>query len=272
MNALDYALIAVLVGFFIYGYIKGLLRQILVALAVGGSFFLAAKYHYELAAADFAGGIRERSESVALVAAFVGILFASAAITSVLASLVARRLESESLASGNRWLGGLVSMIVGVILLGGAAVGLEEWQVPEGVIGRIPDSTQKKAKGLVSESVIVPYLSTACLAIVDWIPQESADELAEIYRQHAGTAPTSGGVASGLANSLTDAGDRAVQEEATTARTKRTSGRFLNLGAQRRLTLESEKAAKTAPASAEGAVKEAEEKTAAPSAPDDSSQ
>ena len=146
MNALDYALIAVLVGFFIYGYIKGLLRQILVALAVGGSFFLAAKYHYELAAADFVGGIRERSESVALVAAFVGILFASAAITSVLASLVARRLESESLASGNRWLGGLVSMIVGVILLGGAAVGLEEWQVPEGVIGRIPDSTQKKAK------------------------------------------------------------------------------------------------------------------------------
>ena len=72
MNPLDYFLIASLLGFLIYGYMKGFLRQVLLLIAIGLSFFLAARYHADLAATDFMSGLRENSESVALVSAFVG--------------------------------------------------------------------------------------------------------------------------------------------------------------------------------------------------------
>lgn len=239
MNPLDYFLIASLIGFLIYGYMKGFVRQVLLLIAIGLSFFLAARYHADLAAADLMGGLREKSESVALVSAFVGILFVAAALTSIAVTFVSRKMKNKEFSAGDRWLGALMGLLVGVILLGGFAVGLKEWQSPDGAIGTtIPKDVQNQAEGLVAESVLIPKLADACLALVNLIPQDGQDELLEEYERIRRT-PAGSKVATPLGHSLTAPSGQETGE----APKPRTDGRMLNLGAQRALArkLESEK-------------------------------
>jgi uncharacterized membrane protein required for colicin V production len=165
-----------LAAFVIYGYFKGFARQVLLLLGIGASFFLASKYHSTLAEASLLSGLREHSETVALVAAFLGIFFVSSMLLGALASLIGRKARSWKVGAADRWLGAALGAVIGVFVLGGIALGLKEWQFPEGAVGRvISESTREKAEGLVTDSILVPPLTEACLDLVAFLHDKRED-------------------------------------------------------------------------------------------------
>lgn len=179
LNALDYGIAGVLLAFLVYGFVRGFLRQALTLVGLAVAFLLAARYHTALAEADFLSGVRERSESVALVGSFVGIFFVAAAVATVIATFIGRRLKIEELRAGNRVLGGLVGLGVGTLIVGGACLGLKEWRFPEGAVG--PSPAELEEPDLVTASFLVPRMADACLALVALIPQEHREELRRLY-------------------------------------------------------------------------------------------
>ncbi len=260
MNALDYVLIGLLVAFLLYGYFKGFARQILLLIAVGASFFLATKFHPDVASLGFMEEMRSKNENTALVVAFVGILFLAAAALSFVLSLITRRMEHKELSQSNRWLGALLSLGVGVILLGGLAVGLREWQTEEGAVGSKIEVVKEKTQGWVDGSRLVPFLSDACLGLVDnvakLIPQAGRDELARMYEENLkGFGKKSDDDASGLVNSLTTTTNDASGEPVPA------SG-LLDLGARRQLTQKLEEAATPVSATSEAITEETQEGSA----------
>ncbi len=181
MNPLDYVLIGVLLFFFVAGYVKGFLAQFLQILAILASFFLASRFYLAVAENSLFEGMRQKSASAAQVTAWVGIFFVSGAILSVLTSLAAKRFQNEHMRPGDRWLGALFSAAKGVILLGGIALGLQEWKFPNGTA--LPPAEQRAAEGLVTSSVLVPRLGEACFAVVSAIPTQQRDALRKMIEQ-----------------------------------------------------------------------------------------
>ena len=177
LNILDYVLLAGLLGFGVFGFVKGFFKQALVIAGLGLAFFLASKYHTNVAEMNFLSSVRERSESVALVGSFLAILFAVAALSSVIATLIGRRISRLSIGSGDRWLGSFLGLVIGAVVLGGVTLGLKEWEY--GAVGDIPE----EADGFIAESALVPFLSDVCLTLVALVPQESRDEAQRIYEE-----------------------------------------------------------------------------------------
>ena len=260
VNAVDYVLLAVLGAFLIYGYMKGFLRQVLLFIGIGVSFFLASRYHVALAESNFLESLRESNETVALVVCFVGILFVSAAITSIVASLIGRSFRTATGAGGDRWLGALLGVGVGAVLLGGVAVGIREWKAPDGALG-IPSAEAGEAGGfsdLVAQSLLLPHFADVCLFVVDKIPKEQREELIAVYDDHIKVMKTTkpavesstGNPVSDFTNSLTAAPRESASKIAIAAKNERTNGKLLDLGALRTLVRNQEEEAAPAPASA----------------------
>lgn len=281
MNAVDYVLLAVLGVFLICGYMKGLLRQVLLFIAIGVSFFLASRYHLTLAESSFLDALRENNETVALVACFVGILFVSAAVTSIIASMIGQSFHAATGAGGDRWLGALLGVAIGAVLAGGIAVGLREWKGPDGAVG-IPSSDEPASGGLsdlVAQSVLLPHFADICLFVVDKIPKEQREELLAVYDEHIKVMKTteklsertSGNPISDFTNSLVAGPTNAAQKAAVAVKNERTGGKLLDLGALRTLVRKQEETATPTPASAtlesagekaaDNAVEKAEEAT-----------
>ncbi len=193
MNPLDYVLIGVLLFCLIAGYIKGFLAQLLQILAIIASFLLASRFHVAVAENSLFETMRRHSPSAAQVTAFLGIFFVVGAILSVLTSMVAKRFQNEHMKAGDRWLGALFSTAKGALILGGIALGLQEWKFPSGVA--IPADQQAAAEGLVTSSKLVPRLAETCLVLVDMIPAAQRQEIRDMVRErrlHL-DRPTSGG-------------------------------------------------------------------------------
>jgi len=227
MNALDYTLIGMLAAFLIYGYFKGFARQVLLLMAIGASFFLASRYHLTVAEASFLSGLRERSETLALVAAFLGTFFLSSMVLGALASLIGRKARSWRVGTADRWLGAALGGVIGVFLLGGIALGLKEWQFPEGAVGKvIPESTREKAEGLVTDSALIPPLTEACLDLVAFIHQ-TREEVAQIPEEKA--AVTDDSLTSYLG---------VKEDEAKASTPAPTRSRLLDLGTRHKMASE----------------------------------
>ena len=239
MNPLDYVLLALLLAFFLYGYFRGFARQVLLFVGIGGSFFLASKYHSDLAGSSFFENMRERSESVALVIAFSVIFFVSAGVVGVLATFVGRRIQSWQIGSADRWLGGLLGVLVGVLPLGALCLALKEWQFPHGAVGNLVTAeTEERTQGLVIESFLVPQLADLSLDLVALIPQEGREELSrayeenlEIFRRPPGKQE-SGGSPSTPFDAMTTSRQATPDEAQHGAFTRR---RLLDLGARHRI-------------------------------------
>jgi uncharacterized membrane protein required for colicin V production len=182
LNPLDYVLIGVLLFFFVAGYMKGFLAQFLQILGIIASFFLASRFYLAVAENSLFEGMRQRSASAAQVTAWIVIFFVSGAIFSVLSSIAAKRFQNEHLKPGDRWLGALFSTVKGVIILGGIALGLQEWKFPSGTA--LPPAEQQAAEGLVTSSLLIPRLGEACFAVVSAIPTQQRDELRKMIEQH----------------------------------------------------------------------------------------
>jgi membrane protein required for colicin V production len=215
VNILDYVLLAGLAGFGIYGFIKGFFKQALVIVGLVAAFFLASKYHTSVAEMDFLSRVREQSESVATVGSFLGILFVIAALASIIATLVGRRVRELSVGAGDRWLGGFLGLVVGAVVLGGVALGLKEWAV-----GAIQDAPAG-ADGIIANSVMVDELSEVYLTVIALVPQAQRDEISRVYEERFKTPGNddASGVPPGVVKSSDPPAPRPV----------------LNLGAQRAL-------------------------------------
>jgi membrane protein required for colicin V production len=180
MSVFDYILIGVLLVFLLIGYRKGFILQALGLIGVGAAFYLAARFHRPLAEMPLLEAIRLRSAPTALVVAFVLIFFVVAALASVIAALVGKKIKHTPVRPGDKWLGGLLGLGQGAILLGGLAVGLQEFGWPQGAL--IPADLQEKGDGLIARSFLVPHLTEACLAVVQLIPKGARQEIDEIWR------------------------------------------------------------------------------------------
>jgi len=262
VNFLDWVLLGVLLFFVALGYRKGFLAQLLQILAIVGSFVVASRFYLALAENALFEGMRQRSATAAQVTAWVVLFFVAGAILSVVASAIARRFQNEHLKAGDRWLGALFSSAKGVVLLGGIALGLQEWKFPAGTA--LPADDQKTAEGLVTSSLLVPRLADACFVLVDMIPPQQRAELRKMvderrlhFDRPAGSGgallvapepagPSRGSAPGPAAGSVGGAGD---EPEATGARDP--APVLLPLGELRRLTLrEREGAAVPVPAAA----------------------
>lgn len=240
MNTLDYTLIAALAVFFIYGYFKGFARQVLLLIGIGVSFFLASRYHTALAETSFLSNLREHSETATLVVTFLGIFFLSSMFLCALASSIGEKARSLKIGTADRWLGAALGGVIGVFLLGGIALGLKEWQFPEGAAGKvIPESTRQKAEGLVTDSVLVPTLTEACLELIAFI-HEKREEAIEILEKKPDVTD----------DSLTSYSS-ANKEESKTPTPPPTQSRPLDLGARHERSAEE---ARVKPAEASAAT------------------
>ena len=181
MNILDYVLLAGLVGFGVFGFIKGFFKQALVIVGLVVAFFLASRYHTTVAEMSFLRSVRERSEDVALVGSFLGILFVVAAVGSIIATLVGRRVQSLSIGAVDRWLGAFLGIIVGAVLLGGVALGLKQ------LVGGGAVANAEGVDGIVASSVMVKELSEVCLTVMalaeQALPEAQRDELSQEYEE-----------------------------------------------------------------------------------------
>ena len=236
MNPLDYVLIGVLLFFLITGYIKGFLAQFLQILAIVGSFLLASRFYLAVAENDLFEGMREHSLGAAQVTAWIGVFLCSGALLSVLASFVAKRFQNEHLRLGDRWLGALLSTAKGAILLGGIALGLQEWKFPQGIA--LPAAEQRTAEGLVTSSVLVPRLADACFSLVQQIParqREALRQMIEERRLHLD--PGAGGKDPALVTPRTDAEERASTDPSVSAEEPMHESVLMPFGELRRLSL-----------------------------------
>lgn len=182
MNVLDYVLLGILAAFMVRGYMTGFFFQVLQIVGVVLAFFLAVKFHTDLAATRALSGAREHSQTAAQVISFLVIFFAVAAVASVFSSLLSGKARKKHLKSGDSLLGALLGLGKGVLLLGGVALGLQEWRLPRGAIA--PLTAEERVDDWVTESVLVPRLTDGCLAIVAMIPQRSREEVARVYDKH----------------------------------------------------------------------------------------
>jgi uncharacterized membrane protein required for colicin V production len=185
VNLLDYVLLGVLGVFVLWGYFKGFLLQVFHLAGIAAAFVLAARFYVPLAESQVFAEVRGRSEASALVIAFLLVFFATAALASVLAGLIHKRLHRTELRSGDRWLGGLLGAAKGVLILGGAALGLQEWQFPAGV--SLPAAKQVLGEGIVEKSVIVPRLAEACLTVVALIPPQGREKIRQFVEEQRRT-------------------------------------------------------------------------------------
>ena len=185
MNVLDYVLLGILLLFLFFGYRKGFIRQALSIAGVITAFYLGARYHAPLAGTSIFSSIRERSETAALVISFVGIFLVTAFVTGLLAAAIGRKMKDNAMCGYDRTLGGFLGVAKGVFLLGGIAIALQQFGLPEGTaIGEvIPADAQEKTEGLIAESVLVPHLAKGCLELIALIPQEDLEEITRAYKE-----------------------------------------------------------------------------------------
>lgn len=180
-NLLDWFLFFILALFLVSGYRKGLLWQALAIVGVIASFVVAGRYHAALAETSVFEGIRSHSAQAALVTAFLVIFIAMSFFTGLLAAWIGRRLRERGLGSIDKGLGAVVGLAKGVVLLGGIAIGLQQWALPQGIA--LPADVQQKADTAVGESWLVPRLADSCIYLIDQIPQAERDEIAKFWNE-----------------------------------------------------------------------------------------
>jgi uncharacterized membrane protein required for colicin V production len=214
LNILDYVLLAILVFFVFSGFRRGFLWQLISIAGVVGAFILAGRYHAPLAETGIFAGIREKSAQGALITSFLGIFIAISLVTGFIASWIGRKLEERGFGSYDKLFGAILGGAKAVLLLGGAAVGLQQYGLPEGAT--VPIDLQKKTDSWIAGSYLVPRLSQGCFAIIELIPRAERDEIAEFYAKHKeifsgkddesekGPDGTAKKPPEGLVNSLTD--------------------------------------------------------------------
>lgn len=185
MNVTDYIILGILLVFLITGYRKGFLMQALSIIGVAVAFVLASLYHARLAGTAMFETFRQSNESGALVAAFVCIFFFTAGITGLLATWIRRKTKKKIEGGLNKSLGALLGLASGTVLLGGLALGLQEWRLPQGAVVPVKlQDIQEKGQDLVADSYLIPYLTSGCLALIDVIPQEGREELVKLYQEN----------------------------------------------------------------------------------------
>lgn len=182
MNVLDYILLAILLVFLARGYSKGFVYQVLQISGVILAFIVASRFHPVLAGSEALSGVRERSDTAALVLAFIAIFFVVAAVASVIAVQVSQRASKLQIHGANAMLGALTGLAQGVLLLGGASLGLKEIGFPGGAVPLTPPSAVAQGKQLITDSVLVTPLAEGCLALVALIPQRSREEIMDHFR------------------------------------------------------------------------------------------
>ncbi|MBN1444474.1 MAG: CvpA family protein, partial [Planctomycetes bacterium] len=199
---------------FIFGYFKGFVIQALGIIGIGLAFYLAARFHRPLAEMPVLSGVREQSPSAALVVSFVAVFFVVAALTSTITFVIGRKVKHTAVRPADKWFGGLLGLTKGVLLLGGAAVGLQEYGFPLGAVvpGRlqeVPGDQGNAVEAAIGRSALIPYLAEGCLIAVRLVPKETREELVKVYREQtrgilgseeggAGESPAGGTAAKSL--------------------------------------------------------------------------
>ncbi len=278
VSILDYVLIAILLIFSIVGYRKGFVIQTLGIIGFGLAFFLAARFHRALAEMPVLQGISQKSEPAALVVAFVTIFFLVAALTSIATHLIGKKIKHTPVRPGDKWLGTLIGLTKGVLVLGALAIGLKQLGLPKGVL--IPAEQQEKTEGIIADSVLVPKLAEACLIAVSLIPEESRDEITRVFREKTKLLL---GSTDGDVSKLADASEAAkkkltaksgaaekptkieVGETGKEPEASASTGKLLGLGAWHQLVVEESKLNQPVPSAAKVEEKSGAEKTPAPS-------
>lgn len=179
MNALDYALIVALLLSLFVGFRRGFVVQILGIVGVALGLFLAARFDSRLASMPVFEGVREHNTQTALVIAFLVIFFLVAALTSLITTLIRRKIRRSAAGGSDRWLGGLVGLAKGVLILGGVAIGLKQWALEGGAV--IPAHIHEKGSSWVADSTLIPWLADGCLTLVAFVPRTEREKLVEMY-------------------------------------------------------------------------------------------
>ena len=188
LNVLDFVLLGILAFFLVAGYIKGFIAQVLQIIAIVVAFVLAAKFYVPRADNDLFRGVRENNAGAAQVISFVGLFFVSGAVLSFLASVISKRFRNEHMKSGDRMLGAVLATAKGVLIVGGVALGLRNWQMGEHVGDRfgVRQEHREAAENLVTTSALVPRLADACLTLVALIPQSGQEKVRELWEKNTG--------------------------------------------------------------------------------------
>jgi uncharacterized membrane protein required for colicin V production len=180
VNALDYVLLGILAIFLISGYRRGFLWQALSIATIAVAFFVAARYHGHVAAMSFLEKVRSSSPTAASVGAFIGIFFLITFVAGFILTRIMKRIEEATdpeLRQFNRFLGALLGGAKGALLLGGLAVAILQWGLPEGTV--FDKDLKAKGEGLVASSYLVPKLAKSCIILLDYIPREKVVEVVE---------------------------------------------------------------------------------------------
>jgi len=179
LNLLDWFLLLVLLFFLVSGFRKGLIWQVLAIVGVIIAFLVAGRYHVALAETSPFEWVRNQSAQAALVAAFLVIFIAVSFFTGLIASSIGKRMRERGLGTADKSLGAVIGLAKGVLLLGGVAIGIQQWTLPQGIA--MPADVQGKADSIVAESFLVPRLSDACIWMIDKIPQAEREKIAEFW-------------------------------------------------------------------------------------------
>ena len=253
MNALDYILLAILLLFVIFGYRRGFVWQALSIAGVIGAIFVAARYHASVAEMGILESIRSRSENAALVTAFVGIFILLTLITGFIVGKIGSRIQDKGLKSFDKTFGAVLGLAKGVLLLGGVAIAIQQFGLPE-ENALVSEDARQRSEGFVADSLLVPKLAEGCLVVIEMIPEPARDQLATQYKKTIGvvkgdTADKTTGGSNPLDNlkSGLTAGDPPTETKNDTGTAELAPGTsgLLGLGARRAIHREMEEAGAT---------------------------
>jgi membrane protein required for colicin V production len=163
-NWLDIVLLIVLVLSFVFGIIKGFVRQIVGLAAVVAGFFIAAYYHPYLArilGRAFASG--RWSSLVAFLLIFFGVLALGTLIGFLLSKLMRGPLRLI-----DRVLGSALGLVKGILISGVIVMALLAF----------PADTRT-----LMNSILAPYCYWLTKGMVQLVPQELKDAFNETYQK-----------------------------------------------------------------------------------------
>jgi len=165
---LDIVLLIVLGLSFVFGIIKGFVRQIVGLAAVVAGFFIAAYYHPYLARAfgrAFASG--RWSNLIAFLLIFFGVLALGSLVGFLLSKLMRGPLRLI-----DRVLGGALGLVKGILISGVVVMALLAF----------PTDTRA-----LTNSKIAPYCYWLTKGMVQLVPQELKEAFNETYQEIIGS-------------------------------------------------------------------------------------
>ena len=159
---LDIVLAILILGAFVLGFIKGLVRELLGFVVVIAGIVLAARWYRPVA--DVVGKV-VRNEAVAhflgFILVFLGVFLAGAILTGLLT-----RVMKGTLGFFNHLLGGLIGLVEGVLVGGALIFGLLAFPVN-------PDA--------VAASKLAPVCYETAKTFIGLIPQDLKDKIKSTY-------------------------------------------------------------------------------------------